>query len=484
VESEALPLRARRAREHLLATSLERHGLLIAVVCIYALVLTMRLTAQISQDTWLELVAGREIVRHGIPVHDTLTSWTLGRRWVDEQWLAQLLAYALYRAGGLTLLAFAHVASVCGSVVLALRTAGKLGAGARARAWLLTAAAGPVMLNAANVRTQSFVYPLFVLVLSLLVVDARRPSRRVFLVPPLLVLWANLHGSVVVAAALAVLAAACGAPRGPLRSLLLAAGAAAAPLATPWGFATVDYYQATLLNPLFKQVVTEWRPTTLQLLTVPLYVAAAATIWLVAQQRRRLSAFEVAAPLALVALSFSAVRNGVWLGFGLIVLLARPLAVALGARELARPRLNVLIATAAVAVLAVRAVGVAAGGERRFERGFPSGAAAAIAQAATRDTRAVVFSNERWADWLLFRVPQLRGRVAYDARLELLDEKQLLSVYVWRNELGARWQRVPGKASLIVLDLAYEQPLARVLAREHVHVLYRDRRIVVFSRSR
>src|SRR5205809_967223 len=53
-----------------------------------------------------------------------------------------------------------------------------------------------------QLRTQTLALPLFVAVYGLLAADSRRPSLRVWLVFPLLVLWGNLHGSVVLGAML------------------------------------------------------------------------------------------------------------------------------------------------------------------------------------------------------------------------------------------------------------------------------------------
>jgi hypothetical protein len=50
---------------------------------------------------------------------------------------------------------------------------------------------------------------------------------------------------------------------------------------------------------------------------------------------------------------------------------------------------------------------------------FPAGAAAAATSAAGSSDRPV-FASERVADWLLATDPTLRGRVAFDARIELL----------------------------------------------------------------
>src|SRR5512132_1268949 len=44
-------------------------------------------------DTWLTLVAGREVVDHGLPHTEHITVLGGGRTWTDQQWLAQLACY-------------------------------------------------------------------------------------------------------------------------------------------------------------------------------------------------------------------------------------------------------------------------------------------------------------------------------------------------------------------------------------------------------
>ena len=55
----------------------------------------------LTQDSWLALIGGRDVAAHGIPHQDTLFVITHGARWIDQQWLAQLVIYDLYKAGGL-----------------------------------------------------------------------------------------------------------------------------------------------------------------------------------------------------------------------------------------------------------------------------------------------------------------------------------------------------------------------------------------------
>src|SRR6266540_549430 len=94
---------AKRSWRRASSAWLGREGLLLLAVAAYALPLLARLQHSLRSDTWLALVAGREIVQHGLPRHDALTAWTLGDRWVDQQWLAQLTLYGLERVGGLRL---------------------------------------------------------------------------------------------------------------------------------------------------------------------------------------------------------------------------------------------------------------------------------------------------------------------------------------------------------------------------------------------
>ena len=93
------------------------------------------------------------------------------------------------------------------------------------------------------------------------------PPRRVFLVFPLLALWANLHGSVVVGAALVSLSgltlALTGIRTRSRGRLWWRAGALIVLpwpciLVSPYGLALPGYYRSVLDNPTLSQSVAEW----------------------------------------------------------------------------------------------------------------------------------------------------------------------------------------------------------------------------------
>ena len=50
----------------------------------------------IGQDTYLTLLAGREVANDGLPTIDRLTYWTDQTPWIDQQWGAQLAFYAVH----------------------------------------------------------------------------------------------------------------------------------------------------------------------------------------------------------------------------------------------------------------------------------------------------------------------------------------------------------------------------------------------------
>jgi hypothetical protein len=471
---------------------LEREGLVVGVVAAFAVSVAYRLPLRVAQDAWLALVAGRQVVHYGIPASDALTYWTAGRHWIDEQWLAQAISYAVYSVGGLKLFALSHVALVVFAISVAGVTARRRGASPRATAWTTLVSAYLLGLTAGHVRTQSFAYPLFALVLAVVLDDDRRPSRRVLLAIPVLALWANLHGSVVLGAVLVGLYGALvllhRAEAGARRTVgaMLLAGSLLALIATPWFVGTVAYYRSTLFNSAFKDVVAEWRAPTLSVELLPFYLLAGGGLWLLGRCSRRFTAFDRLALLVLIVLSFAAQRNIAWLALGAVPLLAPALDDVLPRRSAPiRGRANVLVAAVGCVFACLVVAGSALRSESSYLSSWPSAAAAAVAGAAQADPAARIYANEQYADWLLMTEPQLRGRLAYDARFELLSRSQLTAVFDWRNRLGPDWERAAEGARVVVLSLPSELGQERaLLAHSGTRALYRDRTVSVLLRPR
>jgi hypothetical protein len=481
LETASLPVR-RDEWSAIAASRLEREGLVVVVVAVCAITMLVSVRSQLTADGWLALLAGREIVRNGLPGHDTLTVWSHGHRWVDQQWLGQLGLYALSKLGGIRLALLVHAALSTAAFAAAAALARKRGGSAKAVVWVALVALILYYPSSSNMRTQSFVYPLFVAILWLLSADSRVQSRRVFVVLPLLVVWANVHGSAVFAAGLVSLYGLLGAV-GRARLLRCAALALlpwACLLASPYALELPHYYRAILFNPAFGQFVSEWQPTTLTLVTAPSFLLAGVTLWILGRAGGRYTRFERLALLVTLVLSFLAIRNLVWFGLASLILLPHGLRSVLREHEtVTTERLNKLLGTLAIVASALTLVLVAAHGAGWFTHRYQARAADAVA-AAGAGTR--VFANEAFADWLMWEHPALEGRIAFDARFELLTQAQVRDVAEFRARVDG-WQRTTRGYGVVVLDAAAERKQARVLlARPGARLLYRDRHVIAIAR--
>ena len=445
---------------------LEEDGLLIMALGAFAIVLILSLNTDLVVDGWMALVSGRWIAQHGIPSRDALTVLTHGRRWIDQEWLAQLAFYGLWRLGGLKLALLVHALLVTSGLAGAALIARSRGATARSVTWVAVPVFVAYYPVASVLRPQSFAFPLFTATLWLVLADARRPSRRVFATLPLLVLWANLHGSVLLGAMLVSLAGLVAMveqrrPTGRSLALLLAPWACV--FASPYALHLPAYYHKILLGGGFKQLVTEWAPTTLTAKTAAVYLVILGGLWLLGRAGRRAPALDHLAFALTAVLAFDAVRNMAWVSLTALAVLPQLLD---GLRRPApgqRP-LNRLLALAALTVFVVSFVAVAMKPTQWFTRSFPSAAAAAASKAAGQNGR--VFATTSEADWLLWVRPELAARVAFDARLELLSASQLRQLAQLLGG-GGDWLRTGRGYRVFVLhggsDLALERTLVRRL---------------------
>jgi hypothetical protein len=478
--------RKRPARALRAIVVLEREPFLVLVVALDAVLLLLRLPGLVAPDTWLGLVGGRQVSTHWLPRHDTLTVWTRGTSWVDQQWFGQLLLYWTNAAGGLRLVVLANVAVLVATFVIAVVVARRGGASSLAVAAVGAFAAFVVLPNTV-VRTQTIAYLLFVAVFWLLVEDARAPSRLVFLTLPLLIFWANVHGSAVLGAGLVVLWAIALAlrerRRAAVRALALGLAAPLCLLASPYGLQLPHYYRSVLANDTLARVVVEWRAPTFPG-QWPFFLLALVAIALAARYARRLLLFEQLALLATLLAGLHAIRSIVWFALVAVMVLPRALDEILPPRRSPlRPRVNRALSLGAVLAVVVLVGVVAARPAGWYAGDYPRAASDAVATAGARDPSLRVFSNEQYSDWLLWEVPRLTGRVAFDSRFELLRGEQLETIYRFRNESGPGWLGASRDYRLLVLDPSNEGGAVDAVLREPgTMVLYRDRLIAVILR--
>ncbi len=378
-------------------------------------------------DLAYQVRAGDMILATGaIPRVDTFTFTVAGQPWTDQQWLAQVLLAAVHRLGGWELLAVLRATLVVAMVALLVAVARLRGAGLRS-ASVLALLAFLVAAPALALRPQLFAIVVFGALLVLVAGRERRP--RLFLAAPLLVaLWANLHGSFVLAPLLLGYAWLDDlARRRPARrsSAVLVVGTAATCL-TPFGAGVWAYAFGIGADPLIAARVSEWQRTSP--LSVPgalFYASAVAAAGIAWRGRSRMAWPDWLWLGGLMALGVWAERGVAWWPAGAVPVVASALG-GLGA-ERPNPRalpagmrpLNALVAAAlAIAILLALPwwrVPDPLAGRVGLLSYAPSGLAAALREHVAAGSR--VFVPQTWASWFEWAVPDATYFV--DSRFEL-----------------------------------------------------------------
>jgi hypothetical protein len=277
--------------------------------------------AHIGGDArWLAAMGHAIVQARAIP-HDVVYAAVPSVGWHDAPALGQLLFHAL-EAGfgdkGLVLAQLAAVAAALTALTLDMRRSGTHdGAAALALVAVVVAAPGAFFV----VRAELFSLALFPVLVLLLRTEAQARTSRIWLTVPLLALWANLHGGVLVGfAALAAYLVLHRARRSPVEALCVLVAGALALLATPALLGSAHYYARVLHGEAASEHYGLWAPLSLD---NPLDLAflAVAIPLLVLVVRSRPALWETALLAGFAAMTLEAHRNGLW-----FVLVAAPAA--------------------------------------------------------------------------------------------------------------------------------------------------------------
>lgn len=416
------------------------------VVVVLGAIGVMQLAATPSAiDLAYHVKAGELMVeqRAVLPV-DVLAWPTAGRPWLDQNWGAQVLLYAIWRVGGFPLVAVS-------SALCTVAAWGLVATACRRRTASLRLIAGSVLAGylasaaAFSARPQMFSVLLFAVELHLLEVARTRP-RIALAIPLLMPLWANLHGAFVVGLGLVAMEAAAAAWRrdrpGVLRFLVVGGLSAIGLLVNPWGARVLAYAALLPANPVVTGMVTEWAPASMRDPAGAMLLAAIGVLVVaLARSRAHARAPEQILRMALLAgLALWAVRASVWFG------LALPVAICALARERApRPAdadrgvplasglvLAALAVALAVVLPPVRRAMVSDGPPRPELTAAPVAAAGWLA---ANPQPGRMFNLQSWGSYLEFRLgPQVKPAV--DSRIELLPAER------WHDYLAiaaGRW---------------------------------------------
>jgi hypothetical protein len=422
---------------------------------------------------------------------DVFSAVAYGKPWLNQQWLAQLFMAMAFRLGGwfgLVVLRALLGALALTFVFLACRAAG---AATKRAAWL-TLAWGVVFTAGSELRPQLFGMVCFA-VTAWLVARRRTHPEGVWLVIPITVLWANLHGSFFLAPLLLGLAWVEDRwTRGRASHTLLLAGLGSllATMLNPFGYRVWSYAVGLATNPVIRNWIVEWRPPTIETFAGIVFFLSIVVVaaLLIARVRRPVPWGSLVPLVVFLALALAAIRGVLWWMLIAPIVLAGVLSdrpARLERRDPSGP-VNAVI----VGLLVLVAVGSLLRWMPYTGPDMPPGDKLAFAPVGiTRELQGtleqgeVLFNAQKWGSWLEFEFPQ--NLVIVDSRVEVIP------LSVWSN-YGAvssgveGWQATLDAWDVDVAVLARDQqgPLVpKMEADPGWRLVYEDAEGLIFRRA-
>ena len=471
--------------------------ILFAGVLLFGL-LAMTARHAVDSDLWWHLRTGQWIVEtHRVPHSDPFSFTREGRPWVSHEWLSEVIFFELWKQGGpAALIVFSSIVTTAGFLLLYLRCPGKshwaaaataLGAWASAPSW--------------GARPQMFTFTLASLLLWLLERGEHRP-RLLLWIPPLFLLWLNLHAGFALGPALLLLyavgltfeALVGTTPWQHARPLILQVLVitlvclALVPL-NPSGAQLYRYPLDTLRSHGMRSFIVEWiSPDFHRWLLMPFLLVLLLLLPALAAARSPIKG-RVLLPLLFTALAaLDAVRH-----IPIFILLAIPVLVAalpaasqstiLTPPPHARSRFRAFFNATALSLLAVfavlRWVDLARHQEALEAALFPENAVAFLRISPQAER---IFAYYDWGGYVIWKLhPQ--SRVFADGRADLYGDDLLQQCIQTVVQLRKGWQSVLDRWNVQTILVPPGTALAQALILDpHWTTPYHDSRAVIFVR--
>lgn len=281
----------------------------------------------IGADTrWLAAIGSEIVSSGGVPEGVPFAS-APSQGWDNVLVLAELAFHVFDLLGDRGFL-LAQLAAVAAGFAVLARDARRGGATDAATAVVLLVVVVGALPSIAVVRLQLFSLALFPVLLLLLRGETRGPSRRIWLLVPLIAVWGNLHGAVLVGLAVATAYLAFERARiEPLTAAGVWVASVLALFATPALERTFEYYRGVLQNEAARRGVGLWEPIDLDSPLGAVFVVVGVVMLLLAA-RARPKLWELVALAGFAFLTIRTARSGVWLLFAAAGPAARALPVA------------------------------------------------------------------------------------------------------------------------------------------------------------
>ncbi|HVC22120.1 MAG TPA: hypothetical protein VNH82_01600 [Candidatus Dormibacteraeota bacterium] len=461
---------------------------------------------EVDPDFWWHLRNGHTLLATNALIHvNPYAFMALGRHWVMQEWLSEAwMAAAAAAAGRLGVIIAYELITLALFVLIWLR-ARELAPAHGLTVGVGLVAAGLVAYPILGPRSQMESYVLAALILLLVERQLRRGGRAAWLLPPVFLVWSNLHAGfilgliylvaiVVVEGAVVLVGHRTQQQRHQILQLAAATGCSiAACLINPNGAAIVAYPFETQFNTAQQTLIQEWHsPDFHSGVLLPLLIFILSLAGLLVRYRKITLRDGVVLALSLF-LTLQSVRNSVFL-----VAAATPIWISLadqGQLDLTRywnPRLRrrqppvvlliellELVLLVTILTVQVDAGGTPALNSTTYVSTFPVCAAHWLAQA---PPRLRIFNQYGDGGFLAYTLPQDKVFIFGDAALM---GEPLLERYAAIIDLSPNWLRsLDSSPSQVVVfergsafpDALQEEPAWRLV--------YRDQRVEAFERTK
>ena len=456
----------------------------------------LAMTARNATDPhlWWHLRTGQRIVETGhIPHTDSFSFTRTGHAWVSHEWLTEVVFYELWKHGGpAVLIVFSAIVTTAGFMLLYLRCLRWQGK----RHWAAAATAFGALASAPSwgVRPQMFTFAMASLLLWLVETGEDRPKLLLW-IPPLFLLWLNLHAGFALGPALLlaygiglIVETAVGSePWSKTRPIflriviLILACLALVPL-NPSGAELYRYPFDTLRSSGMRSFIGEWfSPDFHQSLYQPFLLAWLLLLTVLASSRARPKG-RVLIPLILTSFAaLDAVRHIPIFVLVAIPVLAAALPMARTDRTSSRFRplfnLSVVVLMAGFAI--VRLTGLAHNQTRREAEQYPQKAVAFLRASPEPGRIFVYYDWGGYAIWTLY--PEYR--VFLDGRADLYGD-DLLRQFKTAVQLRNGWRGVLDGWKVETVLLPPSCALTQALLLDpHWRTAYSDSKAIILIRT-
>jgi hypothetical protein len=360
--SLALPLAARSASAATSAAGVS--GLVLALIAVWLFAQSAFSPGVLGDgDTWSHLATGEWMLAHGaVPRADPFSHSMPGAPWTAHEWLSEIFLAVAFRGGGWSGVTLLTAAAAAGAaLIMGLRVARDLPSAA-----LGVAVALGVALWLPNLLARPHVLALpLVAAWTVGLMEARdRNAAPPLLLVPLMTLWSNMHGGFVFGLALigpfafeAVAAAPREARVAVLRAwALFGLAAIGAALVNPYGVEAL-IFPFRLMSMENLSSISEWRPQDFGHVG-PMEIALILLLGFALTRPLATPPIRAALVAGLVAMALEHARHAQLLGLLAPMLLASPIAEAIGVAPQRESRQGVARVALAGSLAAAMALGL------------------------------------------------------------------------------------------------------------------------------